>query len=229
MKLNTGGTTALKYSPSKDALQHFLLTLAARNHRHITGCPTIRLWRASRTWGVKPWSRWHGAIWLRTTLLNGNCHVTITNVAMIMQHAAHLIPLLVRQPCAVWPDTVSGLVPRYTSNVAVINAVPAQHTNCCYSEAMVGVLPGQPCFLRDDFHEIGYAVFANWTSHIPNPSFIEVHIWLLEKKLLNLHVVLTSRFWRFFLRTILSTLFIHSWFLSFIRLPQTLMIFFQFI
>ena len=48
-----------------------------------------------------------------------------------------------------------------------------------FSSFMVGVLPGQPCFLRDDFREIGNTVFANWKSHIPKPNFVP--IWLLEK------------------------------------------------
>ena len=76
---------------------------------------------------------------------------------------------------------LSGCEARYTPNVTVINAAPTQHTYCCYPEAMVDVLPEQLCFLRDDFNEIGITVFANWTSHIPNPSFLEVTIWLLEK------------------------------------------------
>ena len=67
---------------------------------------------------------------------------------------------------AIWPDTISGLVPQNTLNFTVTNAVPAQHTNCSYSEAMVGALPRQPCFLRDDLRDICNTVFANWSPHI---------------------------------------------------------------
>ena len=186
-----------------------------------------RLWRASRTWEVQAWSRWYGAIWWCTTLQNSNRHVTITNVTMIVQYAAHPIPLLVRWPRAVWPDTVSGLVLRYTQNVTVINVVWRNTLMVVTLRLWLVYFLENPAFSEMIFMKLAILLLPTGHLTYQTPVFLKFPFGFW-KKLHNLHVVLTCRFWSFLADN--SPHHVHTFVAPQFHLPSpNLVDFFQFI